>query len=189
MTQQFKSDKKAMTLVELILAILLLNVIIMTGLSMELGIRRIFSSTDFEAQLLTEAAPILTKVAADIMRSVGDNASPITNYPYNYSYSGGYYRYLIRKDQNANGVADAGDIFADYRYSPSSYTLEYRPDSASGGYVSLSDKVTSFSISAPVNGTSNISLTLRKNVTLAANYTNPQITLNSIAQYRGYSYR
>jgi hypothetical protein len=192
MTQQFRYDKKAMTLVELILAIILLNIIILTGLSMELGIRRIFSSTDTEAQLLAEAVPIMTMVAKDINQAIGDVVVPLADYPYDYVSGGGESQHWIRKDVNGNGLADAGDTFVVYRYRDNSwvppYTLDYCPDIGIGSYSLLSDRVTQFSIAAPVNGTSNISLTLRKNASLAANYTNPQITLNTSAQYRGYSY-
>ncbi len=186
MIRQFRSNK-AMTLVELILAIVLLNVVILTGLSMELGMRRIFSSTDLEAQLLAETVPIILKVTRDINQAVGD-VTNVSNYAYTYIPSGGYNRYLIRSDMNFNGLADSGDRFAEYRYAPSTYILEFRPDSTSGGYTLLSDRVTAFSISPAVNGTSSISVTLRKDASLVANYTNPQITLNSNAQYRGYSY-
>ena len=124
MTQQFRSDRKAMTLVELILAIILLNIIILTGLSMELGMRRIFSSTDIEAQLLAEAVPIMTMVAKDINQAVGD----IVNVPADDAYSYDptippFDKYYIRKDVNGNGLADGGDPFAEYRYRASTYTL------------------------------------------------------------------
>ncbi|MFH0940644.1 MAG: hypothetical protein V1840_02170 [Candidatus Omnitrophota bacterium] len=177
-----------MTLVELVLAIILLNIIILTGLSMELGMRRIFSSTDSEAQLLAEAVPIMTMVTKDINQAVGDVVNVAADYPYNYILSGGISRYQIRRDLNSNGLADSGDRFAEYRYNVSNYTLDYRPDSTTGSYTQLTNRAAQFSISAPVNGVSNISVTLRKNASLAANYTNPQVTLNSSAQYRGYSY-
>ena len=150
MIQQFRSDKKAMTLIELILAIVLLNVIILTGISMELGIRRIFSSTDFEAQLLSEAVPIMMMVAKDINRAVGDIFVPaVDNASYNDTV-GAKVTYYIRKDANVNGLADGGDIFAEYRYSLLTDRLDYRPNSSHGGYTRLSDRVANFYISAPV---------------------------------------
>ena len=187
MTQQFRSDKKGMTLVELILAIILLNIIILTGLSMELGIRRIFSSTDLEAQLLAEAVPIMTMAAKDINQAVGDIVNSPADDAYSYDPTSPYFKYYIRRDTNGNGLADGNDGWAEYRYRASTYTLDYRFPNI-GVYTVLSDRVTQFSISSPVNGTSIVSLTLRKNASSAANYTNPQVTLNSRAQYRGYSY-
>ncbi len=189
MTQQFRSNEKAMTLVELILAIILLNIIILTGLSMELGIRRIFSSTDTEAQLLAEAVPIMTVVARDINMAVGDVVNVTADYAYFNNTVGINIYYFIRKDVNGNGLPDSSDEFVQYRFRDTAHTLDYRPDSTGGPWTSLSDRVIFFSIFAPVSGVSNISLTLRKNASLAANYTNPQVTLNSSAQYRGYSYR
>ncbi len=187
MTQQFRSNK-AMTLVELILAIVLLNVVILTGLSMELGMRRIFSSTDLEAQLLAETVPIMTMVTRDINRAVGDVIDVVGDSPYAYSVVGTNQFHYIRRDFNGNGLADASDRWVAYRYNASNYSIFYSPDISLGAYSLLSDRVAAFSISAPVNGVSNISSTLRKNASLAANYTNPQVTLNSSAQYRGYSY-
>ena len=65
--------RRGLTLVELVLALLLLSVVILTGVSMELGMRRIFSSADTEAQLLQEAAPIMALVTKVINRGIGQS--------------------------------------------------------------------------------------------------------------------
>ena len=179
-------NKSATTLIELILALLLLNVVILTGLSMELGLRRIFSSADLEVQVLDETAPIVTMIAKDISKGIGDIANG-RHTPYTLWASGGDSHYSIRYDSNRNGMFDAADDQTDYRYTAASNTLSYTHNLSAGTYVVLSDKVVGFSISAPVNGASDIFVRLRKDTSIAASYTNPEVTVNSSAQYRAYS--
>lgn len=178
-----------MSLVELILAILLLNVVILTGISMELGMRRIFSSTDTETQLLDETAPIVALIAKDINRGIGDATNPPASYAYDTTClaSGGDPLFCIHVDSNNNGVSDAGDIKVAYRFHPATNELWYYRNSA-GGYEILSGKVTAFSITAqPANGTAAISITLVKNPAQGVSYTNPQLTTTSSAQFGEFS--
>lgn len=181
-------DKNAVTLVELILAVLLVNVVIMTGLSMELGIRRIFSSTDQEIMLMDEAAPIVAMVARDIVRGVGDTANA-THSPYWSWPSGGRTHYAIVSKVNGTGVWDSIDFAsaADYEYEPASYTLRYARNISAGVYRDLSNRTTAFSISPPVNGSSAIFIQMRKDPTMPNSITNAEISLNFSAQYRGFS--
>ena len=171
-----------MTLVELILALLLLNVVILTGISMELGMRRIYTSTDVEAQLLAEAAPIIALVTKDINRAFGDSGSAAF-------IAGGNTYSLRNNDSNFNGRADSFDKWAAYRFIPGTHQLLYYPDNSSGTNEVLSNKVMSFTIDAaqlPTAGTLTVTLTLRKDPSSAPGYTNPEISVNSAAQLRGF---
>ncbi|HAJ56872.1 MAG TPA: hypothetical protein DCL35_03770 [Candidatus Omnitrophica bacterium] len=172
-----RSSNDGVTLIELILAMVLVGAIIMTGLSMELGLRRIYSSTDFEVHLLDEAAPIMAMVTKDINRGVGAVATAQS------PFSG---TYRIYYDSNFNGMRDAADTAVEYQYNSATYNLNYRR-TLSGPWQLLSDKVTSFSIAAPVNGVSTFSISLKRSPSLGTGYTNPQIAVTSSAQYRGYS--
>jgi hypothetical protein len=186
---RLRSDKSAVTLVELILAVLLLNVIIMTGLSMELGIRRIFISADQEITLMDEAIPIVTLVAGDIIQGIGDVANA-THSPYRTWVSGGgRTHYTIVRKVNGTGAWDTLDNASaiDYSFRSSTNTLERTNNLSSANYVELSDRVVNFSISAPANGVSTIFLQLRKDPAAATNVTNPEISLRYGAHYRGYS--
>lgn len=185
-------DHNGVTLVELILALVLVSTIIITGLSMELGLRRIYSSTDLEVQLLGEAAPIMMMVTKDINRGVGD----FTNPPFNTTTPSGWgadWAFRVRLDANNNGMADSvpPDVWVGYRYrgtsGPDSYQLWRYPNASAAGYTVLSNKVVAHNIGAPVNGVSSFYISLRKDPAQPINYTNPQISVNSSAQYRGYS--
>jgi len=181
------SNGTGLTLVELVLAILLLSVVILTGISMELGTRHIFSSTDTETQLLQEAAPIMTLVSKVINRGIGQNSS----YPFVATVNANEGQFTIRVDSNNNGMADAGDVWVYFRFLNNSggiqHQLRYYPDNTSASYQSLSQRVIFFNITNPVDGFSNITLTLRKDPNNSVNSANPEVTVQSNAQYREFS--
>ncbi len=168
------------TLIELILAMILVGVVIMTGLSMELGLRRIYSSADMEAQLLADAAPIMQTVVKAINMGIGSPASSPYSNP-----SVGVYR--IYYDSNSNGRRDAGDTAVQFTYLGASNILMYRKTLTSGDLL-LSNRIVGFGITAPSNGVSNITIQVRNVPGAAAGYTNPEVTITSSAQYRAYSY-
>lgn len=183
MKPRYRTQEKAVTLIELVLAMVLLSVVIMTGLSMELGLRRIYSTTDFEARLLEEATPIVAEVSKNINRGVGYyNQSALRSWV-----SGTNVYYGIVYDSNVNGMRDAWDREAIFRFSAPSFTLAYCRDNTTGVYTDLSNRVVSFSIAAPANGASVVSLRLRLIPGSAANYTNPEVNITSGALYRGMS--
>ena len=181
------NKKRGLTLVELVLALLLLSVVIMTGVSMELGMRRIFSSADTEAQLLQEAAPITALVSKVINRGIGQNFS----YPLVAIVNANEGQFTIRVDSNNNGMADAGDVWVYLRFLNNSggiqHQLRYYSDSTSASYQLLSQRVIFFNITNPVDGFSNITLTLRRDPDNPVNLTNPEVTIQTNAQYREFS--
>jgi len=176
-----------MTLVELVLALVLLNVIILTGISMEFGTRRILSSTDLEAQLLGELSPILTRISRDISRGIGQfNVSPYGSTPV-----GGCSPTLrILTDSNGNGVVDVGtDITVAYGYRNSAHEMRYFPNVASPSYSVLSDRISSFSVSYnATSGQVRFAIGARINASTGVNLTNPEIIVNSSGQFRGSSF-
>lgn len=179
-----------MTLVELIMAMLLLSAIIMAALSMELGLRRLYVSTDMEAQLLSEATPIVAMIAKDINRGIGD----VFNAPYNNSMFfawGTNWNFRIRLDSNNNAQADSSDRWVGYRFrgttGGSAYQLWRYPNASAFSFVNLTNRTVSISISAPANGASTIVLQLRKDPSQPVGYQNPEVIVNSSAQWRGYS--
>ncbi|MFH1691693.1 MAG: hypothetical protein ABIC68_03875 [Candidatus Omnitrophota bacterium] len=181
----FKKD--GLSLVELILAVLLLNVVLMAGLSIELGIRRIFLTADVEIVLLNEAGPILDWVSRDISRGIGTATdSPLSTV----SLGAGNPTYRIRYDSNANGRADAADIWVAYRYidgGGSQYELWYYPNASNAAHDILSDKVVNFSIGAVTNGVSVVTVQVRLDPSAAVSMANPEITLTTRVQYESLS--
>jgi len=179
-------------LVELILAMILLSVVIMTGLSMEMGLRRLFHTSDQEAELMGEAGAILTFVSRKVQSSFGNQAllpNPITSV----TQGGQYVRYRIRQDLNHNGRWDPPfDDWDEFTYCINwgglRNQLLYGRNNLT--IMVLSDNVVAFGISnVTADGCSLISVTLRNDPTSAANATNPQLSLNTTAQVRGLSLR
>ena len=169
-----------MTLIELVLSLLLLNIVILTAISMELGIRRIFTSTDLEAALLDEAAPIMALVTKDINRGIGDDVLPSFTKP---SASVYWIRLDNLADVNHVAKADGGDMWAIYTFNSGNHQLT-RTFGASS--VLLSDKVQWFDISFPVNGTSTVTVQLQTTPGGSAGPTNPMIQVQTQAQFREY---
>jgi hypothetical protein len=184
MRQAFKA--KGLTLVELVLSLLLLSVVILTGVSMELGTRRIFSSTDTEAQLLQEATPIMALVSKIINRGIGQQVS---NPPLTITSNSSQRLFSIRIDSNNNSRADANDIWVNLSFLNNSggvvHQLWYYPNRAnSSNYTVLSRRVIFFDITNPVNdGYSNVTLTLRRDPDNPVNSTNQEVTVQTSVQY------
>lgn len=178
-----------MTLIELLLAILLLNVVILTGISMEMGVRRIFTSTDIEAQLLAEAASLMTAVTKDINQGIG--ATEITSLN---PFQGGAPLYRIWVDSNppplGNSKIDPLDRQVAYSLTGSHQLLRYNDYAHASAYEVLSSRVTAFSITNPSGlvCASTVTLSLRKDATSPADpVTNPEITIKTDVQYRSAS--
>jgi hypothetical protein len=101
------------TLVELILAILLLNVIILTGLSMEMAVRRVLLSTDYEGQLSSEAGSVVTMVTKKINLAIGTATAPFMSTVV----TGVFTTYAFQMDTNNNGIWEPGiDQTRGFRY-------------------------------------------------------------------------
>ena len=188
MKRDFKRAPAGVTLVELILATLLMSVVILTGLSMEIAIRRLYLVADQEAQLMGEAGAIMTFVTKRIHQAPGDWwNNPLMNWT-----NATAVRYGIKRDDNNNGLWDATDgweVFTFFTSGTAANQLWYGINSSLT--VMMSDHVVNFTVVNPIylggDGCSRIWLTLRRDPLNAVNATNPQILINSSAQYRGMS--
>ncbi len=167
-----------MTLVELVMAIVLLSVVILTGVSIEMGMRRIFSSADAEAQLLGEAGPIMSLLSRDITRAIGDEAFPA----YNVSSNATSRVIFVRIDSGTPGTPDAGDRIEAFNWTNASGRprFYYAANYTSGDAEYLSGRVVSFT--AALNATTgllDVSISLRNNTVLAASPTNPEAVIRT----------
>jgi len=192
MRLKFKRSS-GITMVELILATILLSVVIMTGLSIEIGLRRLFLTSDREAELMGEVAPIMTFLTKKIALAPGDAG----NNPYanqSTAGAGGWTRYRFHHadDNPVNGQWDAAtEGWDDFTWLRGVDELWYGRNGVN--IMMLSDKVVNLRIDSPFSaapphlGYSFILLTLRADPTAAMNVTNPEVTLNTTAQYRGMS--
>lgn len=189
-------QRRGMTLVELILAVLLVNVVILTGLSMEMGMRRVLKSTDVEIQLMGEAMPIVAMITKKINCGIGSswNATvfPYSNIPIDMSNL--YPTYRIRNDNNPDGRPGPGDLFAAFEWISDNntghqYELRYyRDDSNLTFYEVLSRRCTNFVIGPPSNDTSLIYVQLTKEpANTVIDFNNPRVDVLSAAEYRSTS--
>jgi prepilin-type N-terminal cleavage/methylation domain-containing protein len=187
-----KYNKRGLTLIELILASLLVSVVVLTGLSMEMGMRKIFSSSDFSTQLNSEAAAILAFVTKKISSGIG--AQNYTNMSvYASAAQADGTSWFIGQDTDQDGVPEPGvDIAVAFRYFTSganNHQIWYYQNSAAAPTLSLTNRATNFAIGAPTAiGFSAITVTLRRDPDNAANATNPEVTFNTSAQYRSASF-
>jgi Tfp pilus assembly protein PilW len=174
-----------MTMIELILALLLLNVVILTGISMEFGARRIFSATDLESLLMGELAPIASAITTDINRGIGTTSS----LPYSTTNIGGCTNTLrIRTDADNDGQVSGGDVWVAYCRTTAN-NFRYYPNAASTStYTTLSDRITQFTRTAS-NDWMTIVLAARVIPGSAINLTNPEVVINSSAQFRSASFQ
>ena len=185
-----KSSKRGVTLVELVLAILLVNVVILTGLSMEMGMRKLFSGSDFSTELNSEAATIMTFVAKNINRAIGAQALGGAYLPYSTVGAAGW---SFLQDTNSNGAPDPGlDIRCAFRFFNANGQLCYYTDVTNingAPTIVLTTHCTQFSISDPAGvGYSTIRLGLKRNISAAVNATNPALNFITKAQYLGASF-
>ncbi len=178
---------------ELILAMLLLSVVVLTGLSMEMGLRRLFFASDAESELMGEAAAILTFVSKKISLAPGDiDNSPVVNLTVG---GGQLIRYGVRWDSNMNGIVEATDGWEEFYYCINWAGLVNQLWYGRNGtpILMLSDKVVFFRIGNATgegcDGCSFVTLRLRRDPTNPVNATNPEVTLNTSVQYRAMSIR
>lgn len=173
--------KEGMSLVELLMALVLLNMLIMTGVSMEFGIRRVLSSADAESRVMGEISPIVTQLTKDVNRAIGNaQASPACRAYQLNILAGCNPSIVLRRDSNGNGVAEATDLTVGYGWNAASFEIRYYPNAAVAAYDVLSNKITDFSIAA---GTGVIRFGIRGRLlpAQAVNLSNPEITVNSSA--------
>jgi hypothetical protein len=173
-----------MTLVELILALLLLNVVILTGISMEIGVRRISSATDIESLLLGELAPLVASITTDINRGIGNTV----NLSYSTTNLAGCANTLrIRTDFDNDGTCSAGDVWVAYCRTAGNI-FRYYPNAAFAPFTMLSNRTSRFTVTMS-NDQVIFVLGARSVPGAAVNATNPEVTINSSAQARGASFQ
>ncbi|MFH0877900.1 MAG: hypothetical protein V1863_06745 [Candidatus Omnitrophota bacterium] len=144
-------NKKSMTLVELIIAMLLVSTFLLAGVSVELAMRRINRTTDLEAILITEGETILLRISSDLQNSLGalHPSLPLES-PFRTALVP---QYQVRKDANHDSMPDFFDTWSGYHFHAPLHELRYFPDAANATYVVLSDHVMSFSMARLQNGT------------------------------------
>jgi Tfp pilus assembly protein PilV len=174
---------KSLTLLELILAVILMSMVVIGFTGIDVFTRQSVISADRRAKVQNSIAYVLAHMTKNIAKAINDPTnsddpnSPITWYPVNDDPS-----VEIRVDSDNDGRYGSADKKIAYSYNATNQELRYYPDSSvPGTYDIISDKV--FWIDAYYSNTTNylkINVTGRwdlNNATVSPE--NPQINMTT----------
>jgi hypothetical protein len=110
--EKINQRRKAITLVELLIAILLLSVVLLTANSIELAMRRMQLGPTIQVALMNELTPAMTKIKKAYESHLGslDNSSVIIE-------TGGRGLEIRIDDSVPYGQVDAGDTWVAFRWN------------------------------------------------------------------------
>jgi len=118
---------KAVTLIELLIAIVIMTVVILSFNGMDMFSRRHVIATDRRVKTQNEAAYVIEFMAKELTRAIGDQRNP----PASIISIGTDPAIAFWVDQNQNGLRDSSptdrQIAFSYRGSPN-YEMRYYPD-------------------------------------------------------------
>lgn len=165
--------KRAVTLIELIIAVFLLSTVVVTAVTLELALRRIQMRPISEAKLINEVMPVMHRIKKDFERQIGSfiNSS--------LSIEEGGRRLVLRVDSDNSGNVSGSDEWHAYRWpGGTSGPIEYY-----GNNTTLTETyaqgITYFNVASAYNNTAIIvTIGIRKNPSLAEDaLTNPAFNL------------
>jgi len=174
-------NRKAFTLIELIVVILVLSVVIITAANFELFGRFEINDLDRNLRLQNDVYYIAALFCKDLSSAVGTSA----DWPISITTSGSNTSLItIWVDYNKNGVKDAypTDRQVAYGYDSASYQVRrYDNYSASPGtYTVLSSKITAFVCSVPSSSNYvNFSVIARYTPASSVSTNNPSVSMFS----------
>ncbi|MFQ5680659.1 MAG: type II secretion system protein J [Candidatus Omnitrophota bacterium] len=187
-----RNTNSGLTLIELIIAISLLSLIVLTAGNMDVASRALFGASDRQAELQNEVNPVLLRIKKDVNRAVGAVGDPGLNVVVNKNCLS------IRVDLGggSNFSYPANDNWVAYKLSGNQikYYSGYTNNSAcppGGGLTSdiIANRITDFTITSLtsdfipnfVTGV-DVSLTARYDPSQAPNaQNNPELTLSTAA--------
>jgi len=185
------SNRRALTLTELIVAVLLLSAIILAGYSVELAMRRMNVRPQTESRLLDELIPIMNSIERDFEfyanGTVVFGQSPIGSMDAGVCQGGtGHKGLKINTTLGARGYCWRGTT------TSSSHQIWYHPNADDRNvYDVVGYGVTNFDFDLHpwLNGTRlSVIISTRKNPALSVDpLTNPETTLNTTFYARGVS--
>ena len=177
-----QGKEKAITLMEFLMSIFLLGIVVLTGYTVELTMRRIVMRPKIESKLVDRLVPILELIKKDFEYfAIGIiNDTGISNS------SGANWKMLkIRVDSDFSGTISPGDLEHGYRWysdNPNKYQFYYYPDASdSNQYEIIAKEVTDFGYIMAYDNTS-LTLKLETKKDIESPYhpqTNPTVRLNT----------
>ena len=183
---------KAVTLVEMLVAISLFAIVFMTTASLDLFVRRNYSDTDRKTKLQNEISPTVEHMVKTFSSAVGDITEGGSRWPTNTTAaSNGDRIWEIRvPDANFDPINLTGWHWSAYRYSPGSYAIWYYDTygDENSPHDVIADKITGFDV-LPGNDITHITLNLiarydPTNTTGAPSPENPEARFSTDVQMR-----
>ncbi len=170
---------KALTLMELILAISLIGVIIAGVASFDLASRQMFRSSETKTQVTNEATLIIDRIAKDALNAIGNANTPAV------TIGAGGTSMTMLLDSNHDGVYTPGtDQTVTYAFIGNQIT---RTPSVGLPEV-LTNRATNFVVSAPVGNSVPVHIELMFNPAQAEDpFTNPRVTVETTIEVPAWS--
>jgi Tfp pilus assembly protein PilV len=116
----FFYSRRSLTLIELLIAIILLAVIILGVNSIDIFSRYHFISTDRRAKLQNDVSLCLEHITKSVSQAIGNEAVTAGSVV---SVNGNKLSVFI--DANGNGMVDTGDYWIGYKFNSGQHTLTY----------------------------------------------------------------
>jgi len=188
------TKRKAVTLIEVLIAISLLGFVIISVTTVDLFMRRQFQETDIRAHLLNEISPAMEHMLKNLAQGIGD----INNPGINTDSIGGDRAFRVRIDRNNTPHNYADDVWVAYRYrsaaAPSGrYQIWYCNNCANPpcttcspawGSEVIAKKIYNTTFTLSGNNLLGIEIIARQDPTSPSSLENPEVRLNSQAYLR-----
>jgi len=171
-------QKTGFTLIELIVAVFLLSMVVLTAVTVELSLRKMQVKPEAQTRLLDELTPVLERIKKDFYGQMGSVLNP------SLSIEDSKHKVVIRVDVNNDGIPDELHAYR-WQYTTTSNPLEYSPNNftSDAGREVLAQGITDFYVDAPTaynNTALTIRLKTRKDPSKAENlFTNPGVNLTT----------
>lgn len=170
------------SLIELILALVLLSTVILTAITVEVSVRKMQAKVQFKADLLNELIPVVEKMKKDFKMQIGN-----LDYPGLYVDAGRNW-FAVRVDADNSGTITSGDEWHAYRWNTTvGDPLEYSPNNFTTPdlYDVIANNITYFMVYHPFGNSYNdtglvINIGTRENPALPEDpVTNPGANLTT----------
>lgn len=189
MINNLKKRSRAVTLVELMIAVFLLGLVVLTAVSLELALRKMQIGPTAKTQLLNELTPVMKKIRKDYDRQIGEVGNTSVNITNNGKTLG------IRVDDSSPyGRLNPGDSWMVYRWNGTQGDpIEYYNLSNPGSVRRLAGGIFKFKVISPTSHPDEaITVDIRKRKDASQDIcpvSNPQLNLTTTIFSRGASLR
>lgn len=192
--------KRAITLPELIIALILAGIAVLGAISFEVASREFFRSANRRVGVLNQASLIMDHITKNALRGIGDVTQAGNEAIQVVSSASLGQMLVIKQDTNGNGRRDANnnvDNLVGYARDDNKGEFLFCTDVKTPAYscavpkrVVLSSQSTAWSVNVPANTNyAEVSVGVRYDRTLPSSADNPEVILNTTVSAPGFSLR